>query len=37
MNPSCSGGSEKVTVTGIVKEVDGKEMLAPSKIEVVKK
>jgi hypothetical protein len=34
--PICSGGSEKVTVTGKVKEKDGKEMMTPTKIEVVK-
>ena len=32
----CSGDSEKVTVTGTVKEKDGKELMTPSKIEVVK-
>ena len=32
----CSGGSEKVTVTGTVKEKDGKEMMTPTKIEVDK-
>lgn len=32
----CSGGSEKVTVTGKVKEKDGKKMMTPTKIEVVK-
>jgi hypothetical protein len=32
----CGGDAEKVTVTGIVKEKDGKEMLTASKIEVVK-
>jgi hypothetical protein len=32
----CEGSSEKVTVTGTVKEVDGKEMLTASKIEVIK-
>jgi hypothetical protein len=34
--PICSGGSEKVTVTGKAKEKDGKEMMTPTKIEVVK-
>ena len=32
----ASGGSEKVTVTGTVKEKDGKEMMTPTKIDVVK-
>jgi len=32
----CGGTSEKVTVTGLVKEADGKEMLTASKIEVLK-
>jgi hypothetical protein len=32
----CKGGSEKVTVTGKVKEKDGKKMMTPTKIEVVK-
>lgn len=32
----CGGGSEKVTVTGTVKEKDGKKMMTPTKIEVVK-
>ena len=32
----CGGSSEKVTVTGTVKETDGKEMLTASKIEVAK-
>jgi len=35
-DPICSGGSEKVTVTGTVKEKDGKEMMTPTKIDVVK-
>jgi len=35
-DPICSGGSEKVTVTGTVAEKDGKEILTASKIEVVK-
>ncbi len=34
--PICQGGSEKVTVTGTVKEKDGKKMMTPTKIEVVK-
>jgi Family of unknown function (DUF6370) len=34
--PICSGGSEKVTVTGTVKEKDGKEILTPTKIDVIK-
>ncbi len=35
--PICdAGNSEKVTVTGTVKEKDGKEMMTPTKIEVVK-
>ena len=32
----CGGSSEKVTVTGIVKEKDGKEILTPTKIAPVK-
>jgi hypothetical protein len=32
----CGGGSEKVTVTGTVKEKDGKKTMTPTKIEVVK-
>jgi type 1 fimbria pilin len=32
----CHGDSEKVTVTGTVAEVDGKKMLTPTKIDVVK-
>lgn len=32
----CKGGSEKVTVTGKVKEKDGKKTLTATKIEVVK-
>ena len=35
-DPICQGGSEKVTVTGTVKEKDGKKTLTPTKIEVVK-
>ncbi len=35
--PICGGDSEKVTVTGTVTEKDGKEMMTPTKIEVVKK
>lgn len=34
--PICQGGSEKVTVTGTVKEKDGKKTMTASKIEVVK-
>ena len=34
--PICGGTSEKVTVTGTVEEKDGKEMMTPTKIEVVK-
>ena len=32
----CHGDSEKVTVTGTVKEKEGKEMMTPTKIDVVK-
>ncbi len=32
----CGGGSEKVTVTGTVAEKDGKEVVTPTKIEIVK-
>ena len=32
----CHGDTEKVTVTGNVKEKDGKKMMTPTKIEVVK-
>lgn len=32
----CSGGSEKVTVTGTVEEKDGKEVMTPTKIDVDK-
>lgn len=35
-DPICSGGSEKVTVTGTVTEKDGKEIMTPTKIEPVK-
>ena len=35
-DPICQGGSEKVTVTGTVKEKDGKKMMTASKIDVVK-
>jgi hypothetical protein len=35
-DPICGGGSEKVTVTGTVKEKDGKKTMTPSKIDVVK-
>ncbi len=34
--PICGGTAEKVTVTGTVKEKDGKEMMTATKIEVVK-
>lgn len=34
--PICGGSSEMVTVTGKVKEKDGKKTLTPTKIEVVK-
>ena len=32
----CHGDTEKVTVTGTVKEKDGKKMMTPTKIDVVK-
>lgn len=32
----CHGDTEKVTVTGTVKEKDGKKTMTPTKIEVVK-
>lgn len=36
-DPICpSGSSEKVTVTGTVTEKDGKEIMVPTKIEVIK-
>jgi hypothetical protein len=35
-DPICGGSSEKVTVTGTVKEKGGKEMMTPTKIDVVK-
>jgi hypothetical protein len=35
-DPICGGSSEKVTVTGIVKETDGKKTMTPSKIDVIK-
>ena len=35
-DPICGGSSEKVTVTGIVKEKDGKEMMTPTRIDVIK-
>ncbi|MGA2802626.1 MAG: DUF6370 family protein [Verrucomicrobiota bacterium] len=35
-DPICGGSSEKVTVTGTVAMVDGKETLTPTKIEPVK-
>ena len=34
--PICGGSSEKVTVTGTVTEKDGKEIMTPTKIDVVK-
>jgi len=34
--PVCHGDSEKVTVTGTVKEKDGKQIMTPTKIEPVK-
>ena len=34
--PICGGSSEKVAVTGTVKEKDGKKTMTPTKIEVVK-
>jgi hypothetical protein len=35
-DPICDGSSEKVTVTGTVKKVDGKETMTPAKIDVSK-
>ena len=35
-DPICGGSSEKVTVTGTVTEKDGKEMMTPTKIDVIK-
>lgn len=35
-DPICGGSSEKVTVTGTVKDKDGKKMMTPTKIDVVK-
>jgi hypothetical protein len=35
-DPICGGSSEKVTVTGTVTEKDGKEIMTPTKIDVVK-
>ena len=35
-DPICGGSAEKVTVTGTVKEKGGKEMMTPTKIDVVK-
>ena len=35
-DPICGGSSEKVTVTGTVTEKNGKEMMTPTKIDVVK-
>jgi hypothetical protein len=32
----CGGDSEKVTVTGTVEETDGKKVMTPTKIDVVK-
>ena len=34
--PICGGSSEKVTVTGTVREKGGKEIMTPTKIEVQK-
>jgi len=34
--PICGGSSENVTVTGTIKEVNGKETMTPTKIEVKK-
>jgi hypothetical protein len=34
--PICGGDSEKVTVTGTVAMVDGKQTLTPTKIDVIK-
>jgi hypothetical protein len=34
--PICGGTAEKVTVTGTVKEKDGKQMMTPTKIDVIK-
>jgi hypothetical protein len=34
--PICGGNSEKVTVTGTVTEKNGKQMMTPTKIDVVK-
>ena len=35
-DPICGGSSEKVTVTGTLKEKNGKEILTPTKIDVIK-
>jgi hypothetical protein len=35
-DPICGGGTEKVTVTGTVEDKDGKKVMTPTKIEVVK-
>jgi hypothetical protein len=35
-DPICQGAPEKVTVTGTVTEKDGKKMMTPTKIDVVK-
>jgi hypothetical protein len=35
-DPICGGSSEKVTVTGTVTEKNGKEMMTPTKIDVIK-
>ena len=35
-DPICGGSSEKVTVTGTVKEKNGKEIMTPTKIDVIK-
>jgi hypothetical protein len=35
-DPICEGGSEKVKVTGTLKEEDDKKVLTPTKIDVIK-
>jgi hypothetical protein len=35
-DPICGGGSEKVTVTGSVEDKDGKKVMTPTKIDVIK-
>jgi len=35
-DPICQGAPEKVAVTGTVKEKKGKEMMTPTKIDVIK-